>query len=237
MITLALPAQVADFDCDANGDGAVTEDDGNVNALLETAAALGFDANQELATQIAEGKLVLLLELDGYSGGDSSGFDTNLLVGLALTKQPDPTCNDHPPAGGCQWVVDPDSYPAPPNACRPYASLADSAVQAGQLSAGPSSLAIPISLGGAEIDLALTNARLQGAIAGMFSLSQGRLCGQVPKGALIAALDEACTDPEPPDVCASKDLIAAVLTCDPCSVVFEVAAVPVLGMTVGAPGG
>lgn len=222
VVKLAIPASAAGSGCDANSDGLVNDADGQVNSLLGIAAGLGFDGNQELADQIATGKLVLLLELAGYAGGDDSGFEANLVVGHSLGKQPDPQCNDFPPAGGCDWLVNPESYD--PDTCTPYASLAGASVQGGQLEAGPSSMIIPISLGGATLNLSLTQAKLFGSVAGSFSLSGGHLCGQVPKSALETALDEACSDPEPPEVCASSALIAAALNCDLCSAVFELEA-------------
>lgn len=233
VVHLSIPATSQEAQCDANNDGVVNDADLDVNKLLDTATNLGFDANAELATQLQELKLVLLVELAGYGGGDQGGFDTNLLIGLSGTHQPNPTCTDFPPNGGCNWVIDPDTYN--PDTCSPWAALGNSKVVGGQLTAGPSSLVIPLALGELVLELHLVQARLQGTISGNFTLTNGRLCGAVPKTTLVTALDEACAEPSPPEVCASKDLIAALLQCEQCTISLRADGVPVQSMTVAPP--
>ena len=230
LITMTIPTDPSAYACDANGDGSITEADGDINKVLAVAAGAGFDANAELETAIGEGKLVVLIELEGYAGGNAAGFKLNVLVGERTEHQPDPGCTDLPGGGSkCDWIIDPKTFD--PVTCKPHGTLSPATATNNNVTAGPSDVTLPLNLGGIGLAVPLYAARFKGTIAGQFSLTGGRLCGSFPKAQLISALDKACDDPSPPEACAQIDLLGALLTCDPCTLTIGVEGVPVGSMS------
>ena len=231
MTAMSIPTDPSTFGCDANADGVVDAADGDVNDVIQLAADIGFDANTELVAALEEGKLVALLELEGYGGGDAAGLQANILVGETFSNQIDPSCTDFPGGGSkCSWLVDPKSFD--PETCEPYGAFANATVAAGSLSAGPANIVLPLSLSGVDLDLAIGNARLHADVSAQPYVSNGRVCGTFPKAALVSALDQACDVPEPAAACDSIGLLGAVLDCDPCTLTIHLSGVPVASMSV-----
>ncbi|MCB9785111.1 MAG: hypothetical protein H6744_00330 [Deltaproteobacteria bacterium] len=227
---LELLADDKEFHCDANADGKINADDGNINDLLGTLASFGVDANAEIAATVSEGTLILLLDLLGFDGMPTSTAVLDLLIGADIETQPDPTCG----VGGkleaaCDWVTSDSSYD---ELGMPLVSVPVSAVGDGKLVAGPAKISFTIPLtDGLDLDLQIQNGRVLGDISGAFDVTNGRICGQVPKQSIKDALNASCAGPNAPSFCSFIGALDFILTCQQCSVVIAFESVEALSIS------
>ncbi len=214
-----LLENAADYACDANNDGKVDGKDGDINGLLGTLASFGVDSNAELAKTVEKGSLVLLLELLGFDGTATSSATLDLLIGDDMDVQPDPTCGVGAKLEApCDWVASDSSYD---EFGVPKVSVSGTVVGNGKLKAGPASIgfAIPIT-DGLVLDLDIQNGTIKGDMSGEFAMTNGRICGSVPKQSIKDGLTAACAEPDPPSFCSAIGLLDLILTCTQCSVVI-----------------
>jgi hypothetical protein len=214
-----LLENAADYACDGNNDGKIDAKDGDINGLIGTLASFGVDANAELTATVEEGSLVLLLELLGFDGTATSNATLDLLIGADMDEQPDPTCG----IGGkleasCDWVASDSSYD---EFGVPKVTVSGTKAGNGKLTAGPANIgfAVPIT-DGLVLDLDIQNGTIKGDMSGKFSVTNGRICGSVPKQSIKDGLTAACEGPDAPSFCSAIGLLDLILTCTQCSVVI-----------------
>lgn len=220
VIAVELPEKAADYACDGNNDGKIDAADGDINGLLGTLAGFGVDANAELTKTVEKGSLVLLLKILGFDGTATTNAKLELLIGDDMEVQPDPTCGVGANLeASCDWVASDSSYDA---SGVPKVSVSGAKVGSGKLSAGPASIgfAVPIT-DGLVLDLDIQNGTIKGDMTGKFDITNGRICGSVPKQSIKDGLTAACAEPDPPSFCDFIGVLDFVLTCEPnCSVVI-----------------
>lgn len=211
--TASLPTEPELFACDANGDGLVGEADGNFNkfaALLKTASV---DLDGALKSTIENRAEILLLELAGYGGGDASGFSVNMLYGVDLAAQPDPTCQDLL-GGACTWGIAQASLDE--KTCQRLVEFPDAESKSSALSAGPGDFSLDVPLDdGAALPLLFSGGRIAGVTSGQLTISDGRLCGRFPRKVFLDGIKALCEGPPPePTICGVEVILPSLLTCE-----------------------
>jgi hypothetical protein len=78
-----LPLEASGYDCDSNNDGKIDGTDGDLNGLIKMAGSLAadFDINATLAENIADGDLIFLPAISGYTGGNADNLDLQFYIG------------------------------------------------------------------------------------------------------------------------------------------------------------
>jgi hypothetical protein len=231
VLMLTDPAQ---YQCDANNDGKVNDQDGALNQVLSGGLVASFlNVNQQLADAVKKGSLIFLMELAAYAGGNATGVTTHLFLGAPIEDQPDPTCGvESNPQGVCDWLVDPNSFG--PN-CDPRVTIPGCTVSGGALACGPADFMFTLVISGAQLDLPVNDGRLKGNLSGSgVNVADGRLCGEVPKQAIKDALDAACAKDPTQTFCSVVGFLDFVITCDPCSLVVGLEGKQITSMGMGA---
>jgi hypothetical protein len=230
VVAVELIENAAEFGCDGNNDGKVDAADGDINGLIGTLASFGVDANAELAATVSEGSLILLLELLGFNGTATANATLDLLIGDDIEVQPDPSCGvGSKLESKCDWVASDSSYD---EFGVPKVTVSGAAAGNGKLSAGPANIgfAVPIT-DGLVLDLDIQNGTIKGDMSGKFAVTNGRICGSVPKQSIKDGLNAACEGPGAPSFCSAVGFLDLILTCDQCSVVIAFESVEALSVS------
>lgn len=149
----------ADTTCcfDYNGDDTP---DNSLGDLLKTAGTLlGLDVNATIAEQIAGGTLVLLLETKGVE--DATNDDSFDISGFYGDDADEDAANNA--AGTSAFTVDPSSFQS--GTSIPLISFPGATITAGQMAAGPNLFQLSLPIVGAQLDIAVSETRLEGDVA------------------------------------------------------------------------
>ncbi len=171
---------------DYTGDGEID------NALGQDVGGLiGLDAiNDNIATSIDDGSLVLLLE---HAGLDDATTDDDFLINFFIGSHVEPF--DGLEATNNQVLIDPASFDM---GSQPQAYVPDASVTGGAVAAGPGTVKIQISLAAATLDVTVSQARIEADVdaansaldATGVSLSGGKLGGVVKVRDVFTAANE-----------------------------------------------
>lgn len=156
---IAVGNQGADDTCcfDYNGDG---EPDNSLGDLLKTAGTLlGLDVNATISEQIAAGTLVLLLETKGV---DDVTNDTSFDIAGFYGDDGDADAANNA-AGTSTFTVDPSSFQS--GTSLPLISFPGATITAGSMAAGPSLFQLSLPIVGAQLDIAVSETRLEGDVS------------------------------------------------------------------------
>lgn len=211
--SISVPASPG---CDANGDGVVNEDDGELNDLIQLLAASVVENSAEA---VADGTLIVAVEYAGGAGG--TPFVANFLDGVPLSGQPAASCITGTAGLDCDLTIDSASYDGQ---CSALSTVPDCVTGIQGLECGTGDVVFPIALGGMVVHLPLSSATLTGTIGLGSSLTDGRLCGEVLKTDFLDAIDASCDVPDPISFCTTTGLLGSLLSCgsdDLCTVTLS----------------
>lgn len=143
---------------DFTGDGKV---DNKLGGILGSVAGIApdFDINGTIVEQIAEGSLVLLLETKGL---ESATADTDVDIAGFYGEDADADLTNNA-TGMSSFTVNPSSFLA--GTATPIISFPDASITGGVLAAGPSIFQLSVPIAGAQLDLAVSDTRLQATVA------------------------------------------------------------------------
>lgn len=143
------------FDYDGNG----VPDNGLGGLLTELGPSLGIDVNPTIAASIADGTIAVVLEHDGLTSTDAgSTFAMNFL----LADPADPADPAPKAAGANHYTINPASFEA---GVWPQARAEGATIGAGgAVAAGPGRIVLRLDLLGIQLDLIISQARIEGLI-------------------------------------------------------------------------
>ena len=222
VVSIKLPS--GNFNCDSNNDNTTDAKDGNLNEVLgNPALASLFNVNELLATNISEGDIVLLGDLNGtWTDGGGTDLFLNLFLGTKLGAEP--VCQDwevtKENAKGeaaettwdgktaCDFEIDTKSFGA--DGC-PVVQITGATVAGGTIDAGPVDFNFTLPLGTLTLDVGIGHGRFQGDLTDAFRVTDGVLCGEIPYDKLSAAFDKVCTDDPSQTLCTYKSIALTLI--------------------------
>jgi len=154
------PAKPADDCCfDFNDDGVVDNKLGTLLGLIGGLLGGDLDLNAQVQAQIDGGSVVVLLETLGVDGAsDATGVTINGFLG---EDADDDLTNNA--SGTAEFTVNNSSFK--PGTKDPLISFGGAEVSGGVLTAGPSLFALSLPIVGVQIDLAITNTRIEAVVS------------------------------------------------------------------------
>lgn len=172
--------QAREYGLDLNGDKTV---DNQLGMVLSTLGSMGFDIQATLDTSVAEGSIVLLVDMQTKDFSNTTAAGIQIFLGDDATVMP-PACApgemyNETTKTGCKKHLD-GAGMFTIDAQSPTNAALGGKIVGGTFTGGPGDLSLQISLGGTDaIQLDLIGARVKGSM-----LSETMLGGVVFAGAI-----------------------------------------------------
>lgn len=211
--------QAREYGLDLNGDKTV---DNQLGMVLSTLGSMGFDIQATIDTAVAEGSIVLLLDMQTKDFTNTTAAGIQVFLGDNDTVMP-AACNagemyNETTKTGCKHHLD-GSGMFTIDANSPTNAALGGKIVGGTFTGGPGNLSLQIALGGTEaIQLDLIGARVKGSALSETMLGSGTSGGVVLAGAitksdiddkvipaiqkqLVPIIERDCTMPTSPPGC------------------------------------
>ncbi len=181
----ATGTQAREFGLDLNGDGTT---DNQLGMVLSTLGTMGLDVQSTIDTAVAEGSIVLLVDVQTEDFASSSAAGVQVFLGDDATVSPaacNPGESHNADTGvGCKRHLDGNGM-FTIDAQSPTNAALGGKIAASTFTGGPGDLSLQIALGGTTaIQLDLIGARVKGSMLSEASLGSGTSGGLVFAGAI-----------------------------------------------------